>query len=131
MDRDAEPQEEAGLLPRGLAFKSGRISGRPEEMGAFALHIAGTDEAGTPIPPNDFALKVGRAEVDEIRVATSQLGVARRGEPYVHELAAEGGSNREIAQTLYVTPKTVEVHLSNAYRKLGIRSRRGLPAALG
>ena len=39
-------------------------------------------------------------------------------------LAADGLSNRDIAQTLYVTPKTVEVHLSNAYRKLGIASRR-------
>jgi DNA-binding CsgD family transcriptional regulator len=29
-----------------------------------------------------------------------------------------------------VTPKTVEVHLSNAYRKLGIRSRRELERAL-
>ena len=34
------------------------------------------------------------------------------------------------AQTLYVTPKTVELHLSSAYRKLGIRSRRELPAAM-
>ncbi|HEX6654279.1 MAG TPA: LuxR C-terminal-related transcriptional regulator [Thermoleophilaceae bacterium] len=31
---------------------------------------------------------------------------------------------------MYVTPKTVEVHLSNAYRKLDIASRRELPAAL-
>ena len=38
--------------------------------------------------------------------------------------------NREIAQALFVTPKTVEVHLTNAYRKLGIRSRRGLGEAL-
>jgi len=30
----------------------------------------------------------------------------------------------------YVTPKTVEVHLSNAYRKLGIGSRRELPTVL-
>jgi hypothetical protein len=30
----------------------------------------------------------------------------------------------------YVTPKTVEVHLSNAYRKLNIASRRELPQAL-
>ena len=44
--------------------------------------------------------------------------------------AAEGQSNRDIAQALFVTPKTVEVHLSNAYRKLGIRSRRDLAAAL-
>ena len=45
-------------------------------------------------------------------------------------MAAEGRSNRDIAQALFVTPKTVEVHLSNAYRKLGIRSRRELPAGL-
>jgi DNA-binding NarL/FixJ family response regulator len=49
----------------------------------------------------------------------------------VAELAAGGDSNKDIAQGLYVTPKTVEVHLSNTYRKLGIRSRRELPAALG
>jgi DNA-binding NarL/FixJ family response regulator len=48
----------------------------------------------------------------------------------VAELAAAGESNKDIAQGLYVTPKTVEVHLSNAYRKLGIRSRRELPDAL-
>ena len=42
-----------------------------------------------------------------------------------------GRRNRDIAQTLFVTPKTVEVHLSNAYRKLGIRSRRELGDALG
>ena len=48
----------------------------------------------------------------------------------VSGLAAEGRTNRDIAQELYVTPKTVEVHLSNAYRKLGIRSRRELAGAL-
>ena len=48
----------------------------------------------------------------------------------VADLAAEGGTNRDIAQTLFVTPKTVEVHLSNVYRKLGIRSRRELAPAL-
>jgi DNA-binding CsgD family transcriptional regulator len=48
----------------------------------------------------------------------------------VATLAAGGQTNRDIAQTLYVTPKTVEVHLSNAYRKLNISSRRDLPTAL-
>ena len=48
----------------------------------------------------------------------------------VAALAAEGRTNREIAQALFVTPKTVEVHLSGAYRKLDIRSRRDLPGAL-
>jgi DNA-binding CsgD family transcriptional regulator len=48
----------------------------------------------------------------------------------VAHLAGRGQTNREIAQALFVTPKTVEMHLGNAYRKLGIRSRHQLSAAL-
>ncbi|MDQ6915415.1 MAG: helix-turn-helix transcriptional regulator, partial [Actinomycetota bacterium] len=46
------------------------------------------------------------------------------------ELAAEGLTNREVAQALFVTVKTVEWHLRNVYVKLGIGSRRELAAAL-
>jgi DNA-binding CsgD family transcriptional regulator len=46
-------------------------------------------------------------------------------------LAAAGMTNRAIAHDLFVTLKTVETHLGNAYRKLGIRSRAELPAVLG
>jgi DNA-binding NarL/FixJ family response regulator len=49
----------------------------------------------------------------------------------VASMAAEGRTNREIAQALFVTPKTIEVHLSHAYQKLDITSRRELPGALG
>jgi len=45
-------------------------------------------------------------------------------------LAAEGRTNREIAQELYVTLKTVEGHLSRAYTKLGIKRRAQLPGVL-
>ncbi|HEX5526472.1 MAG TPA: AAA family ATPase [Solirubrobacterales bacterium] len=48
----------------------------------------------------------------------------------VAELAASGMTNRQIAQSLFVTVKTVEAHLSAAYDKLDIESRRQLPAAL-
>jgi DNA-binding CsgD family transcriptional regulator len=48
----------------------------------------------------------------------------------VTQLAADGLSNKEIAQTLFVTIKTVEVHLSHAYRKLEINSRGQLENAL-
>ena len=44
----------------------------------------------------------------------------------VARLAAEGRSNREIAETLFLTEKTVEGHLGAAYRKLGIGSRAQL-----
>jgi len=48
----------------------------------------------------------------------------------VAELAAEGMTNREIAQTLVVTVKTVETQLGHAYAKLGIRSRTELARRL-
>jgi DNA-binding CsgD family transcriptional regulator len=62
--------------------------------------------------------------------AQSGLRALTASERRVVDLAAAGETNRDIAQSLFVTPKTVEVHLSNAYRKLGIRSRRELPEAL-
>jgi len=46
-------------------------------------------------------------------------------------LAAEGLTNREIAQRLFVTVKAVQWHLRNVYRKLDVSSREELPAALG
>jgi DNA-binding CsgD family transcriptional regulator len=64
------------------------------------------------------------------RIALSGLESLTPSERRVAELAAEGPTNREIAQELFVTPKTVEVHLSSVYRKLGISSRSQLPGAL-
>jgi DNA-binding CsgD family transcriptional regulator len=49
----------------------------------------------------------------------------------IADLAAAGRSNREIASALFVTPKTVEYHLRNAYRKLEIRGRGDLARVLG
>ena len=48
----------------------------------------------------------------------------------VANLAVEGHTNRQIAQELFVTIKTVEMHLSNGYLKLDIGSRGELEAAL-
>jgi DNA-binding NarL/FixJ family response regulator len=45
-------------------------------------------------------------------------------------MATEGQTNREIAQALFVTAKTVETHLSHVYRKLGIQARSQLPGAM-
>ncbi|MDA0171814.1 AAA family ATPase [Solirubrobacter taibaiensis] len=48
----------------------------------------------------------------------------------VTEMAASGQTNREIAQALFVTEKTVETHLGRAFMKLGVRSRKHLAQAL-
>ena len=55
-------------------------------------------------------------------LTASELRVAR--------LAAQGMTNREIAQALYISSKTTSVHLSRVYRKLEIHSRRQLADAL-
>jgi DNA-binding CsgD family transcriptional regulator/predicted negative regulator of RcsB-dependent stress response len=55
-------------------------------------------------------------------LTASELRVAR--------MAAEGLTNREIAQALFLTEKTIEVHLTRAYRKLEIQSRSQLARAL-
>jgi DNA-binding CsgD family transcriptional regulator/tetratricopeptide (TPR) repeat protein len=64
------------------------------------------------------------------RAALSGAQALTPSERRVSELAADGLTNREIAQALFISTKTVEFHLRNAYLKLSIRSRRELRAAL-
>jgi DNA-binding CsgD family transcriptional regulator len=49
----------------------------------------------------------------------------------IAELAAQGATNREIARRLYLSPKTVEMHLRSCYRKLDVAGRADLARALG
>ena len=44
----------------------------------------------------------------------------------VAEAAASGRSNREVAESLFLSPRTVEYHLSSVYRKLGVHGRSAL-----
>lgn len=64
------------------------------------------------------------------RSTSDAVNLLTVSERRVADLAASGMSNRQIAQQLFVTVKAVEWHLSNVYRKLGIRSRTRLPAVL-
>jgi len=51
-------------------------------------------------------------------------------EERVAALAASGRTNREVAQALFVSPRTVEANLARVYRKLGVSSRAELGAAV-
>jgi len=64
------------------------------------------------------------------RGAVTGLEALTASERRVAELAADGMSNPEIAQALFITLNTVEGHLRRAYQKLSIGSRGQLPAAL-
>lgn len=60
----------------------------------------------------------------------SGIGALTASERRVAAMAAAGMTNREIAEALFVTLKTVEGHLRSAFLKLDIGSRRELPAIL-
>jgi DNA-binding CsgD family transcriptional regulator len=65
------------------------------------------------------------------RYAISGAEALTPSELRIARMAADGTTNREIAEMLFVTTKTVENHLGRTYVKLGIRSRTKLTAALG
>jgi DNA-binding CsgD family transcriptional regulator len=86
-------------------------------IGATGLRQRALDElVASGVRPRRFAV----TGIDAL--TPSELRVAR--------LAAEGRTNREVAQSLFVTPKAVEYHLANAYRKLQVAGRGELAGAL-
>ena len=64
------------------------------------------------------------------RIVLTGLDSLTASELRIAELACQGLTNREIAQTLFVTARTVEGHLTSVFRKLLVDSRDKLPAAL-
>ena len=58
--------------------------------------------------------------------ASPSASVLSEAELRVAELAVEGRTNRQIAETLYITVSTVEQHLTRVYRKLGVAGRAAL-----
>jgi DNA-binding CsgD family transcriptional regulator len=64
------------------------------------------------------------------RVVLTGLDSLTASERRIAELAGQGLTNREIAQTLFITARTVEGHLTSVFRKLMLESRDELPAAL-
>ena len=65
------------------------------------------------------------------RTLLTGLDSLTASEHRIAEFASQGLTNREIAQTLFVTARTVEGHLTSVFRKLQLNSRDELPAALG
>lgn len=64
------------------------------------------------------------------RVRLTGLEALTASERRIAELAANGLTNREIAQTLFITDRTVEGHLTHVFTKLGVKTRTALAAAL-
>jgi DNA-binding CsgD family transcriptional regulator len=140
------PERRADRLAEAVETLSG-ASYRTEEARArvelgVALLRAGKKTAGreelevgleiamachSRIPAQTAARELEIAGAAPKRLSFDQLTASERR---VAEFAAGGKTNREIADELFVTPKTVENHLTKVYSKLGVGSRRELEAAL-
>ncbi|HEX4745770.1 MAG TPA: AAA family ATPase [Gaiellaceae bacterium] len=72
-----------------------------------------------------------RASGEKARRGTTPVDALTEQELTVARLVARGTTNRKVAATLFVSPKTVEFHLGNVYRKLGVRSRTELARSFG
>jgi DNA-binding CsgD family transcriptional regulator len=120
----ARARHDLGALLR----REGRRSEARDEL-RLALDLA--DRCGAGELAGRVREELRQAGARPRRAAMSGPESLTPSERRVAELAARGLTNREIAETLWVSRKTVEVHLGHAYGKLGIRSRAELPAALG
>jgi DNA-binding NarL/FixJ family response regulator len=117
-----------GLLDLGAALRRANRAVAARDPLRRALDVA--DACGSPplVERIRHELRAAGARPRRPRLLGAEALTA--SERRIAAMAAEGLSNREIAQALFITKKTVESHLSNAYRKLGIRSRTELTAAL-
>jgi DNA-binding CsgD family transcriptional regulator len=69
-------------------------------------------------------------ELKRIPIRRGASDELTEGEGRVAELVASGLTNKEVAQALFISPKTVEANLSRIYGKLGIHSRAELGARM-
>ncbi|MEU1073470.1 MULTISPECIES: AAA family ATPase [unclassified Streptomyces] len=94
-----------------------------------ALHMARMCEA-EPLVRELLSVSRELVEVLADSGGTDHLAALTDSERRVAALAAMGYTNREIAAKIYVTPSTVEQHLTRVYRKLNIKHRKQLPSDL-
>jgi DNA-binding CsgD family transcriptional regulator len=71
-----------------------------------------------------------RAELARVGGRPAAAEALTAAEEAVARLVADGSSNKEVAATLSISPRTVEVHLGHIFRKMGIRSRGQLASRL-
>ena len=145
----AEGEERVTLLHKAAAVlaDSGALLERGRalvDLGTALRHCGRRSDARHPLREGlDAAMRCG-AEVlaararDELLATGAHLRRERLSGPNaltpserrVARLAAEGRTNPEIAQALFLTRRTVETHLTHAYQKLGISSRAELGAVI-
>jgi len=107
----------------------GQIQRRRKQKRAAREALQGARDAFADLGAR---LWVVRADAELARIggrppAPFELTASERS---VAELVAEGRTNREVADSLFMSPSTVQAHLKRIYRKLGVRSRTELAAGI-
>jgi DNA-binding CsgD family transcriptional regulator len=116
------------LVDLGAALRrtGRRVAARLPLREALDLAVRGGATALASAARVELLASGARPRRDELRGRDALTASERR----IAMLASEGRSNREIAQALFVTVRTVETHLTHAYSKLGIERREHLSGAL-
>jgi DNA-binding CsgD family transcriptional regulator len=122
-DLDMPAEHGRTLLVLGRLYRRRGARQRAQESLEQAASVLGTAGAAgwAAVARAELARASGRRG-DPERLTATELKVC--------ELAASGLRNHEIAARLFLSGKTVEANLTRAYRKLGVRSRAQLAAAL-
>jgi DNA-binding CsgD family transcriptional regulator len=138
-------QEAIGLLRTADGTGDFDLACAQADLGALLMRLGEPDRAVPAlVEAAELALRCGVPPVaDQAMALLESLGERRapysslRGvlrltarERQIVLMAAHGSSNRRIAEALDITRRTVELHLSSAYRKLDISGRRDFPALL-
>jgi DNA-binding CsgD family transcriptional regulator len=113
------------LLAKGLVER--RTKQRSKARASFTAAIETFERVGARLWRDRARDELTRVSGRRPRSSSELTPTEQR----VVELAAEGLSNKEIAEALFVSVHTVETHLSRAYSKLGVRSRSQLPRDAG
>jgi non-specific serine/threonine protein kinase len=117
----------AFVLPERNAYERAEQSMR-DALGLAAYDRARQAGSSTPIQQ---ALADATAFLEQVRIPTARAGAERALAPFgvtareleVLRLLAEGKSDKEIAEALFIGLRTVETHVSNLLAKLGARNR--------
>jgi DNA-binding CsgD family transcriptional regulator len=125
---EAQLQHARALIDLGAAYRRDGQRTRAREVLTRGVDLAlRTGVLGLVERGNE---ELGATGARPRRALQTGLDSLTPSERRVAELAADNLTNKEIAQALFVTVKTVEVHLSSVYRKLELGSRRELAPVL-
>ena len=110
-------------------FVKGQIARRARKWGTARTEL---NEALDVFEHMGAALWVERARDELARIGGRRASLVEltESERRIAELVATGRSNREVAETLFLSPRTVSTSLARVFRKLDVTSRTEMAAKL-